>query len=279
MGTSEAPAEQPPTDSGIPAPLLLGGMAREGWRLYRKAFFPIVWVYLAIFLILAAILNVAIYGMNETESGQVLVYLLVVVIGQQVGASLATAVAHLYFTDKALGRDVRLRDSFSEVRSIATPVLLASLFSALLALVGGIVLPHPLVQIVFGYWFLGPPILITIVLLETRRMSGSSKRFGELMRGEWLRIPMYLLSFALGAAMLQVVATGLAIVSVAQGAENLNDITVLAGVAVLAAGTIVRCVVLPFLAAVWLVAYFDLRARKDNLDRRGLAKLRPAPQQ
>lgn len=249
-------------------------MAREAWRLYRSSFFPVVWVFLVVFAVLAAILNLAIYSLDNTASLRVLIYLVVVVIGQQVGASAALAVSHLYMTDRALGREARLRDSIREVRSLAVPVLLATLFSAFLALAGGIILPHPLIQIVFSYWFLGPPILVTVVLLQTRRFAGASKRFSELMQGEWLRIPMYLLTFAIGAAMLQIVATGLALVGVAQGAENLDDITVLAGVAVLAAGTILRCIVLPYLSAVWLVAYFDLRARKDNLDRKALLKLR-----
>ena len=255
-------------------------MARQGWNVYRATFFPIVWVFLIAFVVLAVLLNLAIYAFDQTDTSRILIFLLVVVIGQQVAASLATAVAQVFAVDKVLGRGAGLRDAVREVRSIGSPVLLAAFTSAMLVMLVGLLLPlgaspaTSLVQILIGYLFLGPPILLTVVLLETRRFAGSTARFKELMAGEWGRVPMYMLTFALGAAMLQLVATGVSILIVARGVDTIDDLNVWAGLAVLLAGTLVRSLVLPYLSSVWLVAYFDLRARKESFDRPALTKLR-----
>lgn len=281
MGSADVRRAEEPADESIPSPVLLSGMARQGWNVYRATFFPTVWVFLVAFVVLAVLLNLAIYAFDQTDTSRILIFLLVVVIGQQVAASLATAVAQVFAVDKVLGRGAGLRDAMREVRSIGSPVLLAAFTSAMLVMLVGLLLPlgaspaTSLVQILIGYLFLGPPILLTVVLLETRRFAGSTARFKELMAGEWGRVPMYMLTFALGAAMLQLVATGVAILLVARGVDTLDDLNVWAGLAVLLAGTIVRSLVLPYLSSVWLVAYFDLRARKERFDRAALTKLRP----
>lgn len=280
MGSADVSRAEEPADESIPSPVLLSGMARQGWNVYRATFFPIVWVFLIAFVVLAVLLNLAIYAFDQTDTSRILIFLLVVVIGQQVAASLATAVAQVFAVDKVLGRGAGLRDAVREVRSIGSPVLLAAFTSAMLVMLVGLLLPlgaspaTSLVQILIGYLFLGPPILLTVVLLETRRFAGSTARFKELMAGEWGRVPMYMLTFALGAAMLQLVATGVSILIVARGVDTIDDLNVWAGLAVLLAGTLVRSLVLPYLSSVWLVAYFDLRARKESFDRPALTKLR-----
>jgi hypothetical protein len=281
VGSPEATsAEEPPADESIPSPVLLAGMARQAWNVYRATFFPVIWVFLLAFVVLAVLLNLAIYAFDQTDTSRILIFLILVVIGQQIAASLATAVAQVLAADKILGRATRLRDAVREVRSVGSPVLLAAVTSAMLVMLVGLLLPlgaspaTSLVQILIGYLFLGPPILLTIVLLETRRFAGSTARFKELLAGEWGRVPMYMLTFALGAAMLQLVATGVSILLVARGVDTVDDLNVWAGLVVLLAGTLVRSVVLPYLSAVWLVAYCDLRARKEKFDRRALIALR-----
>jgi hypothetical protein len=280
VGSADVSRAEEPVDESIPSPVLLAGLARQGWNVYRATFFPTVWVFLIAFVVLAVLLNLAIYAFDQTDTSRILIFLLVVVIGQQVAASIATAVAQVFAVDKVLGRGAGLRDAIREVRSVGSPVLLVAFTSAMLVMLVGLLLPlgaspaTSLVQILIGYLFLGPPILLTVVLLETRRFAGSTARFKELMAGEWGRVPMYLLTFALGAAMLQLVVTGVSILLVARGVDTLDDLNVWAGLAVLLAGTVVRSLVLPFLSSVWLVAYFDLRARKEGFDRPALMKAR-----
>jgi hypothetical protein len=230
-------------------------------------------MFLLPLVLLTVALNVAINALDVTDAGRALAAALGVVI-QQIATSYVVAVSHPYFTDKVLGREPRLRESFREVRGLSTPVVLATMFSALLVLIGGILIPIPILPIVFSYMFIGPPVLITVVLFETQRFSGSWLRTKELMAGEWLRLSMYMLTFGLGAAMVQVIATGGALAAVSAGATKLEDVTIAGQVIVLVANTVIRCVMLPYFSAVCLIAYFDVKVRKEGFDRPALASLR-----
>ncbi|MFN2594971.1 MAG: hypothetical protein ABR579_08815, partial [Actinomycetota bacterium] len=86
----------------------------------------------------------------------------------------------------------------------------------------------------------------------------------ELMRGQWSRTPLYLLTVAMGVGLLDFLMIGL-VVSGFGGVDS-----VMSRIAVAGAELVGASITLPFIAACQLIGYFDLRARTEKFDRSAL---------
>ena len=107
----------------------------------------------------------------------------------------------------------------------------------------------------------GPAILVQVIVLESTDLKLGLSRAGVLLQGDKLRVFMNLFAFAMGASLLDYLLPGLASV----GLSALGNDVIGFSLSTLSQ-ILVTAVVLPFVAVAMLVSYFDLRARKEDLD-------------
>jgi hypothetical protein len=143
------------------------------------------------------------------------------------------------------------------------PVIAAALASTLLSLMLRQLLP-PL-EFFLRPLLYGPAIVVQVIVLEALDLRAALARSGELLRKETLRIFMYLFAVSLGASLLALLLPGFA----TMGVSNVNSTTYF--VFASAMQILMWILLLPFVAAAELVAYFDLRARKEDLNLDALA--------
>ena len=108
---------------------------------------------------------------------------------------------------------------------------------------------------------LGPPVLSQSVAIEGRPFQEALARARELLRGQSLRVFLYLLCAALALSMFELMVIRLAVVA---ASALLNGNLAAIGSGVLIGGTL--GLGLSFMAAVGLVTYFDVRSRNETFD-------------
>jgi hypothetical protein len=183
---------------------------------------------------------------------------LLTVLPIEVGG-IAVAIASLLITDRLVGQATTAADAFRKVRPHLGALFAAGLASSLLSIVLRLVVApfaffvHPLLY--------GPAILVQVIALEGADLKTGLTRAGELLRGDKLRVFMNLFAFALAASLLDLLLPGFANLGLSALA---NDITAL--ILSTLSQIIVTAAVLPVVAVAMLVSYFDLRARKEDLD-------------
>ncbi|HEX3326680.1 MAG TPA: hypothetical protein VHV50_06770 [Actinomycetota bacterium] len=183
---------------------------------------------------------------------------LLTVLPIEVGG-IAVAIASLLITDRLVGQATTAADAFRKVRPHLGALFAAGLASSLLSIVLRVVVApfaffvHPLLY--------GPAILVQVIALEGADLKTGLTRAGELLRGDKLRVFMNLFAFALAASLLDLLLPGFANLGLSALA---NDITAL--ILSTLSQIIVTAAVLPVVAVAMLVSYFDLRARKEDLD-------------
>jgi hypothetical protein len=248
----------------VPAPLKFSGLLRNSGSLYRRNFAALFVMFLplgaAFFLAIAPLLALPgediSLGTNPSLTSSLALALLTVL--PIVVGGIAVATATVLLTARLVGQNKTVADAFRSVRKRLGPLFTAGLASSLVSIVLQLVLPpfaffiHPLLY--------GPAVLAQVIVLEGADFKTGLTRAGELLQGQKLRVFMYLFAVSLGASLLDLLLPAFA--GAALAPISIDAIAVTIGTLV---QIIVTAVIVPFVAVAMLVAYFDLRARKEDL--------------
>jgi hypothetical protein len=248
-------------------------MWRASWGLYRNNLVPLLLLFLplavAFLVALAPLLTLPdqqIGVAGSTPSALLLMLGFALVVIPMVVGGIGVAASTLLLTDTIVGRSITPTDAFRQVRPHLGPLIAAALASTLLSLVLRQLLP-PL-EFFLRPMLYGPAILVQVIALEGMDLRNGLSRAGELLRKHTLRIFMFLLAVSMGASLLDILLPGFATL----GLTSVNNIAYFIVASVIQ--VLVVVLTLPFVAATMLVAYFDLRARKEDLNLEQLASER-----
>lgn len=107
--------------------------------------------------------------------------------------------------------------------------------------------------------FLGPPLLIHAIAVEGLSFGDAWMRMKELMRGEAVRIIIYLVSISLGIGLAQIVVVGSILVGLTEVALG----TAVELVVSLVVYVLVEALALAFMACVGMAGYLELKSRQE----------------
>jgi hypothetical protein len=240
----------------FPAPVGFAGTMRAAGRSYRahftQLFLLFTLVYLALYLLPLG------FTFEISGTGALPVVMLFLVILPTFGASVAAGVASVVIADGIAGVQTTMGEARRKLsphtKDLLASALLAALFATILVVILG-----PIGQLIM-YTFIGPPIVVHAVTLESKPFSGAWQRARELVRMEAMRIFVYVINVALGITLIvQAALRGLAFAT-RDAADGLEAV-----VLSLLAGVLLGLTI-PFLVATGVVSYLDLRARKEELD-------------
>jgi hypothetical protein len=267
--------------SDIPSPVLLKDLAAQSWQLYRDSAASLVATFFVAFLALSIFVNgiaSAVSGFgddtatgNQISSGDILLYLVLVVVLPLLVGSISFGIASVMLTDRVCGRPATAWDAWRQIVPRLGQMLVGVMATVMIVLIGFMLVGPIFGQLIIVPMLVGPPIALQAMVLEGTPFRGGLVRLRALMKGSWTRMPMYLFTIALGLGIVQLLAfQGLARPILAVSSDTL------ARVLLAVTSAVVPAIVLPYQAAAQLVAYFDLRARMEGLDHAQLVAERQA---
>jgi hypothetical protein len=259
----------PDADGAEPfGPVRIPGLLRRAWGLYRGSWTRMAPAALLLSLPLFLIPASAYVLWGRGTDGDALwagVFLARETLFQLVGSLVVTAGA-VVMTDRLGGRDTRISEAATRLQPQRSAVIVAALYSVLLALVGNLLQVFALVVPVL---LLGPPILAQVVALENRGAATAVPRARALLKGHLLRVLGSLFLLLLGVRVLEL---GLYFaVFVTMNGAGVDQFAALGIIEGTLRGLTSGLVILPFAAALSLASYFDLRARAERFDLETLA--------
>lgn len=157
------------------------------------------------------------------------------------------------------GENVSLKQAGVDLRGHRSHMLACGMIAMLLTFVLAQV--NPLLGLIGPHLVLGPPLLVQVVGLEREPLGAAWRRVREMVRGQALRIFLYILCAALALVMFEVILAGLVFTLVANASST--DAGAIAGIPI---EVISSGIGLGFMAAFGLVAYFDCRTRFEGLE-------------
>lgn len=245
-------------------------MVRQAFRLYRANFAASFLCFLPFVALTAAVFFGIVLSVTLRADNILLLILLRDVL-RIVFSSLGVATVVILVTDRLAGKPGSVRASIAETTRSARPIVMGAALATL---------PYALAFFMFGpimapflrELFVGPPVVITAIVLERRPLGDALSRARELLAMNWSRVLLYLITIAAGVGLFDFVVQQAALRAVSAA-----DIDLFGYVLAVLVSVIVPSVVLPFVACVWLIAYFDLRARAEDFDEPALKALRSAP--
>ncbi len=175
--------------------------------------------------------------------------------------TVAFGVATYKLAGAAAGVDVGVGRALRLVRDRMSAFLMAGLMAGLVSTLLVITFGNLWVMLETMLW--GPPFLLQALVFEEKRAGPAWKRAKQHLAGQWGRVVLALVCIALGVGFLILAIPNAALIAV-QSAPRATELVVYGAIA-----TIFGALVVPFLAAVELVLYGDLRARKEELDAEG----------
>ena len=271
----DAPPRPRPSVDSLPTPVDLPRLIKATWGLYRRRhrlWIPASFVAYALFNIVHAAAIEFVYPALSEGAAQLLDLfigaILLTAVGSAVIAFLVPAMAA-----STLDSSIDFRESLRRARSRARHPLTAlpyALFVGvamtlppfvfLLAVIGNAL---PLAAVA------GPPILIHAVVHEGIPVRDAWRRTREVMRGQWLRVLMNILTLTLGLGILQFpYYRGVGVTLDALGISG--DLLVV--VVIVFFQTLFAGFAFPLVFLAWWVSYLDARARNENFDRAGLER-------
>jgi hypothetical protein len=239
-------------------------MLRTSGILYRRnftglfvVFLPLAVAFLIVLVPLLALPDQTIRPGGGTPTAVLFALgFALMVIPLLVGA-IVVAAGSLMLTDTIVGKGTSAVRAYGQMRAHLGPVVAAGLAATLLSVILRVLLPP--FEFILRPLLYGPAIVGQVIALEGTDLKGSLSRAGQLLRKETLRIFMYLFAISLGASLLAVLVPGFATI----GLGDANDVVYFTITSLLQ--ILVVAIIFPFVAVAMLVAYFDLRARKENL--------------
>jgi hypothetical protein len=249
-------------------PLSVGEILDTSFQVYRRHFSA-----LATIVLVCNGLPILLQIYNRSAGGAhwalTLLYLvLVVVLGL-----IATGASVFVVSESYLGRAITAREALARAAPFVVPLIIASLLVGLLAMVGFILLVIPGLIVICGLALTVPALVV-----ESAPPMDALGRSWTLTRGYRLRMfGLFLLIFLLILVPYIAVmgAFGVASAMLAStGAKGVSTTILLAGTVVAA---IVQLLLSPLYQAALVIAYYDLRVRKEGFDLEVLASaLQPA---
>jgi Protein of unknown function (DUF2510)/Membrane domain of glycerophosphoryl diester phosphodiesterase len=265
-----AAAYTQPTDPLALRPLGIGEVLDAAIKIFRRRFVPLV-KSVAIVTVPLQVLTIAVTlslprgtsaqtgtRLWTSVAGAVLVFVVGLVGGLLAEAASLKIISDTYFGTESDWR-ASLRFGFSRLRSVVwlATVRLVLLFVGFVAcIIPGIWL--------YGQWLVALPAL----LLEDVHGTKALRRSSELVKGRWWPTAI---TFFLATLLTQVVVIAGSLVLIPLVAiRGSNDFATLLAQGVVSGA--LRVLTVPFLAAVVVVMYFDLRVRKEGFDLQLLAQ-------
>jgi len=251
------PPDASPDARGLPeigAPLTLSGMVRAAWPLYRSRAPSLVALFLAAYLGTGAI-QIAAFSATRTSGsantdvvlGLVLQFALPAIVG-----SLATAAAVIVLDAALRGDPTTMSEAVRVLGPLKRELLAAALLAAVLAML--LVLPPLLLLLTYLgapllALLLGPQIVIQVITLERLPLRRAWPRARFLLKRNWARALLYLLTVTLAMRLVEQLLL----------APALGSIPLL-----LLLDAIVLGALVPLLQAIAFMVYCDLREQRDR---------------
>ena len=241
------------------------GVVAASWKLYRSLFARLVLLFVALQVVLVAIVEV-LYVVAEDRPAGVgtalgLFYVLAgVLLGSaQVAATCAVVVAHLN------GESTNGIEALVGLPS-KKELLSGALFLGMIAMVMATLLGHTALSGSILWVLYGPLIVGHVIVVEGATLQGAWSRAKELWERHMVRIFLYLFCIALLIVLAQgLLGTTLLLWLFGTNAEGVGVRAVGDGLTV-----VLHSLFLPYLAIMATVMYLELRARKEDLTLEGL---------
>lgn len=244
-------------------------MARQSWTLYRRNLGGLFLCFLPFFALTAVAFYVLVQNV-ELRADNFLLYLLGRDVFRLIVSSFGVGVAVILLADRLAGNPGSVRASFREAAERAPTIAMGALLASLPYLVTFFML-GPYMTPFLRELFVGPPVVITVLVLERQPLGAALGRARELLQTHWSRLLLYLITIAAGVGLLDFV--------IQQSTLRLlvGSVDALTYVLFAAVSVVIPSILLPFVACVWLIAYFDLRARAEDFDEPAMIALRTTP--
>lgn len=239
------------------------GAAWYVWRQHVRAILLpfVIGAFLYFTLLQAGLILLGDEELSETTQAgaSILLVFALTLVGGLVSATGIVARSIVVMADGSSGRTTTMTTAGARLRPVKSHVIAAGMISLLLSGGVAVLLIYNLGPFVAPYLFLGPPVLAPVIALEGKTLPEGWRRTRRLLSGNALRLFLYLLCAALLLSLTQLIlgqtllsalsslGTGFALVLVATAAWS-----TLLGLA------------FSLMVAVTLIAYFDLRSRKEN---------------
>jgi hypothetical protein len=229
------------------------GVLRDSGHLYKRNFLglftlfapgmALVFIAGSLWVLIAANLDVPLL----LQAGSIFWFLL---FSSLIGSALILA-AHALIAEGLVGEETNPRRALSALKADLPSVLQCVLLGSTGAMFFGVL--RPLSLIFFVWW--GPPLIGTTMVLENQSFPDAWTETRRRARGRLGRVILTLLLVAFLLAILGFALVFPILLALSAVAQTLFVILIFA---------IVSALVLPFMAAVELRLYFDLRARTDE---------------
>jgi hypothetical protein len=238
----------------LPAPLGIGSLMGQSWRVYRATFLRLLAISFCAFFI-ATTLQIVVRTIASNSGSQPVAaglgVLAPLVIYAALG-SITVALTSIAVADHVGGVGATVRKTVGKARPVNKEILAAALLAALLCMM--IVIALAGIPGLFMSLFFGPPLVAQVITLERSRLQAAVPRARELARSNWGRVLGALFTLALGIGLLQFY-----LVEAISGVQ-----TAPLALIVILGGILIQATTTSFFAVVVTLLYFDLRARKED---------------
>lgn len=237
-----------------------GPLLVSSWRLWKPNLRSVSVAFFALVAILSLALPAVGFFFRDSsvESSVALSLVLVTFLGIPFFGGLLAAHVSRLVRDRLGGRAVGFKDVRVALRPNRSHILAAAMLATFLTFAFAYALP-PLGQLIGPFLFLGPPILIQVIALEGRSFSSAWNRTKELMRGETVRVLVYLLCISLTLGLVVILIVGVTAQALAE-----SDTNEAVSVGLVLLQSVIAGVAFGFMACVAVSTYFELRARKEQ---------------
>ena len=247
-------AGAPDATAPVQPPLGFSGIVASAARVYRaclrQVFLP--FVLSGLFVLLTLVL----FALDIAENLSLpLAYVLVIVLPGLL-FSLVVALTTLVFDGYIRGERVGVANAIRQLRSRRKDLFFSGFVAATMSLTFYALLPP--MWFLFMVLFYGPPILIQVIALEDLGIQDAWARTKMLMKGQWGRVVMALVTIALAIGLIDSTIRGLAV-------ELLGDVNrATALISVLLLQMLSAGFLYSYFAAACYVAYYDAEARFEE---------------
>lgn len=248
----------------FPAPVRAAGYARWTWRLFRETFPTLAPVFVGgVVLVRLVHFGVILFLTEVLDAGDTAGALAVslatgVVLATVVGSGLG-GLASFVLLRRLAGSAATASAGLARLRPKLGHVVAGALYVSM-PLLALLLFLGPVVQYVLLPAALGPPVLVAAIVWEHLDFRDAAVRAKNLLAGSWGRVISTLLMVALGAALLQIVLLTLV-------TQLLPDDGLASSLWMLVSEVMTTGPIWLFASAAATVAYAELRARFEELDR------------
>lgn len=251
----------------IPSAVGYGALLSQAWHVYRRAWRPVVGLYLPVLALLLALQLLVSAIMGEPDD---VVTVAVAVLTQLVLPTFAgtflVAGAQSVYIDLVVAREApSTRSSLATLGPLRGALSQSALVAVLFALVVSFL---PVLGLLyFALW--GPPIVVSAIILERVAVGEAWTRTQPRMRGNWARVLVLIVAGALIAFAVPLTAAAVAALLASTTGWGFWAYAVTLG--------LLDAIAFPWLAAVTLLLYFDTRVRSEGFDFDQLRAARAGP--